>query len=281
MDDCKLSNFFIPSSGSKMIIEKVNNLSLKIFHPPLDNEVQMHNYSIPVGISDACILNSNYKKLLSELNILSYDKSDALSMIEKELNKESKAFEIREQYLKDEDQENIEPTMSDYDSQILKTKAIYLWRSTKLSIKKIALKLKTDHEFVKRSIHEYKKAVRNQLKINKLKAASNKLAISQEKIEEIKVFWKENNGKMIRIQDVRAGVWEANENDRITWSTTISLVIKKKLRMSYKVLSIQHPKVASEDHKNLYCESILIQFLLMNDSLELIYVDEFSISGRN
>ena len=281
MDDCKLTNFFIPSSGSKMIIEKVNNLSPKICHPPLDNDVQMHNYSIPVGISDACILNSNYKKLLLELNILSYDKSDALSMIEKELNKESKAFEIREQYLKDEDQENIEPTMSDYDSQILKTKAIYLWRSTKLSIKKIALKLKTDHEFVKRSIHEYKKAVRNQLKINKLKAASNKLAISPEKIEEIKVFWKENNGKMIRTQDVRAGVWKANENDRIPWSTTISLVMKKKLRMSYKVLSTQHPKVASENHKNLYCESILIQFLLMNDSLELIYVDEFSISGRN
>ena len=98
--------------------------------------------------------------------------------------------------------------MSDYDSQILKTGAIYLWISTKLLIQKIALKLKTDHEFVKRSIHEYKKAVRNQLKINKLKAASNKLAISLEKIEEIKVFWKENNGKMIRIQDVRAGVWK-------------------------------------------------------------------------
>ena len=39
MDDTKLSNFFIQSSGSKMITEKVNNLSSKICLPPLDNDV--------------------------------------------------------------------------------------------------------------------------------------------------------------------------------------------------------------------------------------------------
>ena len=72
MDDTKLSNFFILSSGSKMITEKVYNLSPKICLPPLDNDVQKHNYSILVGISDACILNSYYRKLHSELNILSY-----------------------------------------------------------------------------------------------------------------------------------------------------------------------------------------------------------------
>ena len=54
---------------------------------------------------------------------------------------------------------------------------------------------------------------------------------------------------------------------------------EKKLRMSYKVLSTQHPKVASEDHKNLYCESILIQLVLMNHSLELIY-DELLFPGE-
>ena len=50
--------------------------------------------------------------------------------------------------------------------------------------------------------------------------------------------------------------------------------------MSYKVLSTQHPKVASGDHKNLYCESILIQLVLMNHSLELIYVDELLFPGE-
>ena len=57
--------------------------------------------------------------------------------------------------------------------------------------------------------------------------------------------------------------------------------MKKKLRMSYRVLSTQHPKVVSDEHKNLYWESVLIQMLLMEDAYELIYVVEFNISGRN
>ena len=47
-----------------------------------------------------------------------------------------------------------------------------------------------------------------QLKINKQKAALKKLTISKIKIEQIKNFWKENFGKLIRIQDVWNGVWE-------------------------------------------------------------------------
>ena len=57
--------------------------------------------------------------------------------------------------------------------------------------------------------------------------------------------------------------------------------MKKKLRMSYRVLSTQHPNVVSDENENLYWESVLIQMLLMEDAYELIYVDEFNISGRN
>ena len=40
MDDTKLSNFFILSSGSKMITEILNYLSPKICRPPHDIDVQ-------------------------------------------------------------------------------------------------------------------------------------------------------------------------------------------------------------------------------------------------
>ena len=53
MDDSKLSNFFILSTDSKMIIEKVNNFSPKICCPLLGNNAQTHNYSIPVEMPDA------------------------------------------------------------------------------------------------------------------------------------------------------------------------------------------------------------------------------------
>ena len=74
-----------------------------------------------------------------------------LIQILKRINK-NKTFEIREQYLKDENQENIEPTMSYYDSQIFKLRQ-FICGGTRNSQLKITLKLTTDHEFVKRSIH--------------------------------------------------------------------------------------------------------------------------------
>ena len=176
-----------------------------------------------------------------------------------------------------EDEENQDYSFEDHDSQNAKTKVIYCWRSTRLSVPKIAFRLNLDSNFVQKWIEEYKR----QLKINKQKAALKKLTISKIKIEQIKIFWKENFGKLIRIQDVRNGVWGTNNDSRKSWNTTIALVMKKKLRMSYRVLSTQHPKVTSNEHKNLYWESVLIQMLLMDDAYELIYVDEFNISGRN
>ena len=176
---------------------------------------------------------------------------------------------------------NQDYSFEDDNSQNTKTKVIYCWRSTRLSVPKIAFRLNLDSNFVQKWIEEYKKAVRRQLKINKQKAALKKLIISKIKIEQIKNFWKENFGKLIRIQDVRNRVWGTNNDSRKPWNTTIALVMKKKLRMSYRILSTQHPKVVSDEHKNLYWESVLIQMLLMDDAYELIYVDEFNISGRN
>ena len=72
-----------------------------------------------------------------------------------------------------------------------------------------------------------------------------------------------------------------NNDSRKPWNKTIALVMKKKLRMRYRVLSIQHQKVAIDEYKNLYGESLLIQMLLMDEAYELIYFDEFNISGRN
>ena len=241
----------------------------------------MHKYSYPIGISDAWLLNKNYKRLLAELNIVSIDKAESLLMIENQLKKDNNIADFNYLLLDFEDEENQDYSFEDHDSQNAKTKVIYCWRSTKLSVPKIAFRLNLDSNFVQKWIEEYKKAVRRQLKINKQKAALKKLTISKIKIEQIKNFWKENFGKLIRIQDVRNGVWGTNNDSRKPWNTTIALVMKKKLRMSYRVLSTQHPKVASDEHKNLYWESVLIQMLLIDDAYELIYVDEFNISGRN
>ena len=135
---------------------------------------------------------------------------------------------------------------------------------------------------VDKYIKEYKRAVKTLLKLNRLKAAEKRIAITPNKIEEIRLFWIKNAAKgVIAINDVKKEVWKNNDENCGPWNSTIASVMKKKLKMSYRILYNQHPKVTHPDHKALYYQSVLIQLLLKSDSFELIYVDEFSISGRN
>ena len=74
MDEIKLSNFFNPTISKRILRENVESLFQEIIHTPRDSEACMHKYSYLIGISDAWLLNENYKRLLAELNIASIDK---------------------------------------------------------------------------------------------------------------------------------------------------------------------------------------------------------------
>ena len=175
MDEIKLDNFFHPTISIRILIENVESLFQEIIHTPLDSEVWMHKYSYPIGILDAWLLNENYKRPLAELKIASMNKAESLSMIENQLKHDNNIADFNYQLLDFEDEENQDNSFEDHDSQNAKTKVIYCWRSTRLSVPKIAFRLNLDSNFVQKWIEEYKKAVRRQLKINKQKAALKKL----------------------------------------------------------------------------------------------------------
>ena len=197
----------------------MESLYPEIIHTPPNSEALIHKYKSPIGISDAWLLNESYKKLLAELNIASINKTESLSIIKNELEKDHNIANFNYQLLDFEDEENRDYILKDHDFQYAKTEMIYCWRSTRLSAPRIAFKLNLDSKFVQKWIEEYRKAVRRRLKIylyinagllsiNKQKATLKKLTASKIKVEQINNFWKENFGWLIRIQDVRNGVWE-------------------------------------------------------------------------
>ena len=276
-----LSNLFTPGFSKRIILQGVKELDIEIEPQIQNNDEQMHKYWLPNGIADAWLQNKNYHKLLIELDISSYTCFDAIEMIDNGIQREQQKIGAKSEAIFieiDKDQE----INTDNDSPwFSKTIAINLWRSTRLKNREIAFKLVLKEALVKKYIDEYKKAVRNQIKTNRLKAEKKKVVISSDKIEEIKSFWKRKTGKVINIEDVKKGVWGTKDEHWRPWNSTIASTMKKKLKMSYKVLNNQHSKVNLDDHKALYYQLILIQFLMKNYSFELIYVDEFSVSGRN
>ena len=201
-------------------------------------------------------------------------------MINKELQKEKNKVWMQSDIDLYEIANNQPYDCSNDNLQTIKTKVIYLWRSKHYSNQEIAFKLNLKEIMVSKYIAEYERAVNAQLKNNKLQATEKRAVVSSSKAEEIRTFWKQSAGKIITIREIKKGVWNTNNRCRRPWDSTIASVMKKKLRMSYRVLKKQHPKVALEDQKTLYCHSVLIQLLMKSDLFELVYIDEFSISGR-
>ena len=76
--------------------------------------------------------------------------------------------------------------------------------------------------------------------------------------------------------DIKGGIWDRNE--KTPCNSTLAHTLKKKLNMSYRILSIQPPKTTTKEHIRTYWESVMIQCSLASRGFELIYVDEFHIS---
>ena len=241
----------------------------------------MHKYWPPIGIADACLQNENYKTMLAEVEIASFANIDDMKMINKELQKvENKILMQSDIDLYEIVNNQLFDCSNNNNLQTIKTKVIYLWRSTHYSNQEIAFKLDLKEIIVSKYIAEYKRAVKTQLRINKLQATEKRAVVSPSKTEEIRTFWKQSAGKIITIRDIKKRVWNTNNRCWRPWDSTIASVIKKKLRMSYRVLKKLHSKVALEDQKTLYCQSVFTQFLMKSDLFELVYIDDFSISGR-
>ena len=81
-------------------------------------------------------------------------------------------------------------------------------------------------------------------------------------------------------QDKRGSLEKNKDFQHLPWNSTISKVLKKKLKMSYRTFSSRHPKSIQGGQKQLFLESALIQIQLSQKSIQLIFVDEFNLTWR-
>ena len=107
-----------------------------------DNEVtNINEIAIPTRIIDAWKFNHAYKQLLEEMNIQGYNSEFALVAIKNQNDKynalEQSDFEVNSELLYDDNHINEEkPIISEKDIS-----AIFLWRTSHLSVSSIAFKV--------------------------------------------------------------------------------------------------------------------------------------------
>ena len=208
MKEYRQSNLYTPNFSRLIAMKRLKQLETTFDSDTLESDKHMHKYRPPNGLADTCLQNSPYQQLLIELDIVSYTSDDAFVMIYNELkgeqNKSSNEIEINIT-----DSNDQQSNKNYHYFQNLKTKAVYLWKSKKYLNREIAFKLGLEEIMVDKYIKEYKRAVITLLKLNRLKAAKKKIAITPNKIEEIRLFWIKNVAKgVITINDVKKEVWK-------------------------------------------------------------------------
>ena len=128
-------------------------------------------------------------------------------------------------------------------------------------------------------ISNYKHLVRKSIRNNRTYAAKTRKIIKDDKIDQIHLYWEKNSARPLCIRDIKAGVWSSLETGQ-PWSSIISKILKKDLRMSYRTLSILHPKTQTSDNIRAYWEAVIIQAIWDDMGYEKVFIDEFSISSH-
>ena len=65
MGKYKLSNLFTPSISLRIVITNHNDLEPIILNQSIHTDDSMTKYSVPIGISDAALVNQKYKELIN------------------------------------------------------------------------------------------------------------------------------------------------------------------------------------------------------------------------
>ena len=155
-----------------------------------------------------------------------------------------------------------------------------LWKLNKYSINSIAVQTRTNKEFVNKSISKYRRGVKALWKDNQKKCKVKRKEKTVKYIEMIKDFCSSLHNQPITIRKIKSYLLASNLDKGEPCVTTIGSILRKELGMSYKILHKWHKKVMTTEHANSFAKSLLIQFKLINQDYEIIYLDEFSFSSR-
>ena len=164
----KLSNLYIPKYTKKIKFTEPADLALLHFKDQLEDEKSNECIVAPSGICDPIKNSQSYKELISTLNISTYDYNDAFKMIKGRLKSENIEDQINNNLLEEIENLNNERRVNHSSNSQQETDIIFLWRSAKLSIKSIAIKLDISICLVKNLLSKYRKIVRKALLTNRI-----------------------------------------------------------------------------------------------------------------
>ena len=280
MSEQSISIFYVPNITTNFkIIKKDLNKQLS----DIDEEIVQDNEDCSIltyGIADFWKTNNSYKKLI--------EPSGIVELSNKELQKSTKTnlealYNHNSNYnmIIDNIKDEVDSLSSnEAESNNIEAQVIFLWKFKHYWSKSIAAKMNISKITVNKILKKFRQLVKSR-QINNLKArAKANRVIKDSQIEEIKKYIESIDSKPLKLSMIKHAVWPYDSEAKPPSNSTISKVLKNKLKMSYKILHKWNTKRRDLQNQRLFIESLFLQTLLKESNIETIYIDEFKFSSR-
>ena len=239
------------------------------------------NLQIEHGITDFWTQNSSYKMLIESDGIAKIDSRELKIAINKNLQKlfgSEFNYDIKICQLFNDNANIFCNETNGNESEI---QIVFMWRFLHYWPKSIAAKMNFSKIKINKVLSKHKALARKQgVKNFKTKAGGNSI-INEDHIEMIKQYIESTHYKPIKLNMIKNAVWPINSSERPPWKSTISKILKKRLKMSYKVLHKWNTKRRDPQNQRIFMESLYFQTKFRVTEIEAIYIDEFKFSSRN
>ena len=228
--------FYIPEISSEI---KLSDQDLKSEYNQKDEE-SMENATSKIrvfpGIADFWKQNSIYKELREITRVDVLDNTTLIELVTESfeylVKKNSKQFNIEE-----DNKHRIEASqLKNEISNNVKVEVIMMWKFKRYLIKSISVKSWLPREQVNNIISKYRSIVKRLSKKKRNLRKGTRLAVTINQISKIKVFWDNTKDRPIKIRDVKLAVWSPGWIEKTPSNSTISSILKKELRMKYRVI---------------------------------------------
>ena len=160
------------------------------------------------------------------------------------------------------------------------TQVVFLWKFKHYWSKSIAAKTNLSEIAVNKILTKFRLFVKRMQNKNLLASGKVNRVIKDSQIEQIKKYNESVDNKPLKIRMIKHAVWLYDSGNKPPWNSTISKVLRKKLKMSYKILHKWNTKRRDLQNQRLFIESLYLQTLLKESNIETIYIDEFKFSSR-
>ena len=209
----RITNYFWPKSPMRLTMLDSTVLKRQVAGAEAFNDHDEDGLHNLCGVIDACKVNQKYSSMIDKLEIPDISASKAVNDLaewrpdrraEGDVDGQAIRDFVQTEIAKNSDEVVVEDPEGLGRKEILEIVQTWCW--SRVSVKKIVLKLQVPPALVRKTIKDYKTRAKQMLKLNKVQANKRRRVVDDNHIEKMKAFWSSNAWRLLTLEDIQKGV---------------------------------------------------------------------------